>query len=160
MPKDSYGLVLLVEDNAMQRRLYTDVLRAQGFTVFATENVKDAERFVRDNAPSVILLDVMMPEVDGIEGCARFRKVLGDSIPILFLTAADTMEMVMAAMKAGGDDYIVKSGPPVTLAERVKKWHDTPSGDLPERRAKVIAVLEARARSPQVAARTPGAAKS
>jgi DNA-binding response OmpR family regulator len=142
MSSEAQGLILLVEDNAMQRRLYGDVLSSQGYSVFSAENFKEAEQFLRDNVPALILLDVMMPEVDGIEACLRFREKLGDGIPILFLTAADTMDVVLAALKAGGDDYIVKSGSPTTLLERVKHWRTVNRLDLPERRTKAVAYLE------------------
>jgi DNA-binding response OmpR family regulator len=112
--------------------------------VFAAETVKEAEQFLLTNTPIVIVLDIMMPEINGIEACQRFRKALGDRIPILFLTAADTMEVVLMAMKAGGDDYIVKSGSPSTLIERIKHWRTTTHADLPERRLKAVAYLESR----------------
>lgn len=145
MANDTHGLILLVDDNAMQRRLYDDVLSNQGYTVFAAETVKEAEQFLLGNLPSLIILDIMMPEIDGIEACQRFRKTLGERVPILFLTAADTMNVVMAAMKAGGDDYIVKSGSAANLLDRVKHWRHADHVDLPERRSKVLAYLRARA---------------
>lgn len=162
MSSETHGLILLVEDNPMQRRLYGDVLTSQGYTVFASENVKEAEQFLQGNVPSLILLDVMMPEVDGIEACHRFRKKLGDRIPILFLTAADTMDVVLAALKAGGDDYIVKAGSPALLLERVKHWRTISHTDLAERRTKAVAYLEAHVKPtpkrPTVAPEAPAAA--
>ena len=147
MTGDTRGLILLVEDNAMQRRLYGDVLSAQGYTVFAAESVKEAEQFLLSNYPSLIVLDIMMPDVDGIEACQRFRKSLGERIPILFLTAAETMDVVLRAMRAGGDDYIVKSGSPESLVERIRHWRSANQAELPERRSRAVAYLEARANS-------------
>lgn len=147
MTHDAHGLILLVDDNPIQRRLYSDVLTTDGYTVFAASDVKEAEQFLLGNKPSLIVLDIMMPDVDGIEACHRFRKTLGERIPILFLTAADTMNVVLAAMKAGGDDYIVKSGSTSHLLDRVRHWRHAGHVNLTERRTKVLAYLRARARS-------------
>jgi DNA-binding response OmpR family regulator len=144
MAHESNGLILLVEDNPVQRRLYSDILSSQGYTVFSAENVKEAEQFLLSNMPTIILLDIMMPEIDGIEACRRFRKTFGDRIPILFLTAADTMDVVLSALKAGGDDYIVKSGSPSILLERIRHWRTINHVDLPDRRTKAVAYLESR----------------
>jgi DNA-binding response OmpR family regulator len=144
MAHENNGLILLVEDNPVQRRLYGDILSSQGYTVFSAENVKEAEQFLLGNMPTIVVLDIMMPEVDGIEACQRFRKTFGDRIPILFLTAADTMDVVLSALKAGGDDYIVKSGSPSILLDRIKHWRTIGHTDLPERRTKAVAYLESR----------------
>ncbi len=152
MAHETSGLILLVEDNPVQRRLYGDILSSNGYTVFSAENVKEAEQFLLDNMPTIIVLDIMMPEIDGIEACQRFRKTFGDRIPILFLTAADTMDVVLSALKAGGDDYIVKSGSPSILLDRIKHWRTISHTDLPERRTKAVAYLEARLKSPGSAA--------
>ena len=158
MTHDTHGLILLVDDNPIQRRLYSDVLTADGYSVFAAGDVKEAEQFLLGNKPSLIVLDIMMPDVDGIEACHRFRKTLGERIPILFLTAADTMNVVLAAMKAGGDDYIVKSGSTSHLLDRVRHWRHAGHVNLPERRTKVLAYLRARARTDYAdrSAATPG----
>ena len=158
MAHDTHGLILLVDDNPVQRRLYGDVLSTQGYSVFAAGNVKEAEQFLLGNLPSLIILDIMMPEIDGIEACHRFRKTLGERVPILFLTAADTMNVVLAAMKAGGDDYIVKSGSLTNLLERVKHWRHAGHVNLPERRAKVLAYLRARGTSASPVKSVPDAA--
>jgi CheY-like chemotaxis protein len=67
MAVGAQGLVLLVDDNPVQSRLYGDVLKAEGFSVIVMPNAKEAEQFLLANMPSVILLDIMMPDVDGIE---------------------------------------------------------------------------------------------
>ena len=146
MTNDTLGLILLVEDDAVQRRLYNDVLINLGYTVFAAETVQDAEQFLAEQMPALILLDVMMPEVNGIDACKRFRQTLGQRVPILFLTAADTMDVVLAAMKAGGDDYIVK-GSPATLIERIAHWRKADHVDLTDRRLRAVAYLESRMQS-------------
>jgi DNA-binding response OmpR family regulator len=141
----SQGLILLVDDNAVQSRLYGDVLMAEGFTVVAMSNAKEAEQFLLANVPSVILLDIMMPDVDGIEACQRFRKQIGERSPILFLTASDTVDILLAAFKAGGDDFFVKINGHAKLVERVKYWRNLASrSDNHGRRQIKIAQIEKR----------------
>jgi DNA-binding response OmpR family regulator len=158
MSSEAQGPLLLIEDNHMQRRLYGDVLSVQGYSVLAAESVKEAEQLLIENNPTMIILDIMMPDIDGIEACLRLRKQLGDSIPILFLTAADTLEVVLAALKAGGDDYIVKSGSPAILLERVKHWQSVGRADLSARRTKAVAYLETHVKPSRVQATPPAPA--
>lgn len=122
MSAPAQGLILLVDDNPVQSRLYGDVLTTEGFTVVAVSNAKEAEQFLLANMPSLILLDIMMPDIDGIEACHRFRKQIGERAPILFLTASDTVDILLSAFKAGGDDFVVKTSGLKKLVERVKYW--------------------------------------
>jgi two-component system alkaline phosphatase synthesis response regulator PhoP len=141
----SQGLILLVDDNAVQSRLYGDVLKAEGYSVIAMPNAKEAEQFLMANMPSVILLDIMMPDVDGIEACQRFRRQIGERAPILFLTASDTVDILLAAFKAGGDDFVVKTSGLQKLVERVKYWRNPASrGDAQARRQAKIEQIERR----------------
>lgn len=139
------GLILLVDDNPVQSRLYGDVLKAEGFTVIAMPNAREAEQFLLANMPSVILLDIMMPDIDGIEACQRFRKTIGERAPILFLTASDTVDILLAAFKAGGDDFVVKTSGLSKLVERVKYWRSPAARiDAPARRQAKVAQIEKR----------------
>lgn len=153
------GLILLVDDNPVQSRLYGDVLQAEGFSVIAMPNAKEAEQFLLANMPTVILLDIMMPDIDGIEACHRFRKLIGERAPILFLTASDTVDILLSAFKAGGDDFIVKTSGLQKLVERVKHWRNLASrGDTPARRLAKIAQIEKRL-GPSLPAAAPAPAK-
>ena len=110
MMNDAHGLILLVEDNSVQRRLYSDVLITQGYTVFAAENVKEAEQFLLSNMPSLIILDIMMPEIDGIEACPERRsKVLA------YLRARANPE---TAVKTAPDPAHLHSNSEVASAKR------------------------------------------
>lgn len=145
MSAASQGLILIVDDNPVQSRLYGDVLQAEGFSVIAMPNAKEAEQFLLANMPSVILLDIMMPDIDGIEACQRFRKQIGERAPILFLTASDTVDILLSAFKAGGDDFVVKTSGLQKLVERVKYWRNpTSRGDTPVRRQAKITQIEKR----------------
>ncbi|MFN4281273.1 MAG: response regulator transcription factor [Alphaproteobacteria bacterium] len=152
MSAAAQGLVLLVDDNPVQSRLYGDVLTAEGFTVVAMSNAKEAEQFLLANVPSLILLDIMMPDIDGIEACQRFRKQIGERAPILFLTASDTVDILLSAFKAGGDDFVVKTSGLQKLVERVKYWRNPASRhDTQDRRQARIAQIEKRLAPPPAA---------
>lgn len=152
MSAAAQGLILLVDDNPVQSRLYGDVLKAEGFTVVAMSNAKEAEQFLLANVPSVILLDIMMPDVDGIEACQRFRRQIGERAPILFLTASDTVDILLSAFKAGGDDFVVKTSGLQKLVERVKYWRSPASrNDTQGRRQTRIAQIEKRLAPPPAA---------
>jgi DNA-binding response OmpR family regulator len=145
MSVPAQGLILLVDDNPVQSRLYGDVLTTEGFTVVAVSNAKEAEQFLLANMPSLILLDIMMPDIDGIEACHRFRKQIGERAPILFLTASDTVDILLSAFKAGGDDFVVKTSGLKKLVERVKYWrHPVSRTDTQSLRHSKILQIEKR----------------
>lgn len=153
MPAPAQGLILLVDDNSVQSRLYSDVLKAEGFTVVSFSNAKEGEQFLLANLPSVILLDIMMPEVDGIEACQRYRKLIGERAPIIFLTASDTVDVLLSAFKAGGDDFVVKTSGITKLVERVKYWRAPASrtDTLTRRQARIAQIEKRLAPSPTAA---------
>src|SRR3546814_11117786 len=86
----------------------------------------------------------MMPRMDGIETCTRVRKMQGlRPCPILFLTALDNPDTLLECLRAGGDDYLVKSAPLSEVVERVQFWSRKGSSEeSAERRAKAIRELE------------------
>ena len=85
----------------------------------------------------------MMPEMDGIETCKRARKMVGESVPILFLTAADAMETVRSCLEAGGDDYLMKQGSPAAVVERVNRLANVNKQTLARRRVRAAAEVRA-----------------
>jgi DNA-binding response OmpR family regulator len=161
MSAAAQGLILLVDDNPVQSRLYGDVLSAEGFTVIAMPSAREAEQFLLANMPSVILLDIMMPDIDGLEACQRFRKLIGERAPILFLTASDTVDILLAAFKAGGDDFVVKTSGLAKLVERVKHWRSPAARTgAPARRQAKVAQIEKRLGPALVGAAGAAAAKA
>ena len=121
------GVIVLAEDDARLRKLYTAVLEAQGYTVMAVEDGSEAVSLLRNVRPEAIILDVMMPRMNGIEACRRARKLLVEDVPILFLTALDRVEMLHQCLQAGGDDFLLKSDDLSSLIERVNYWVTQPS---------------------------------
>ncbi len=128
------GVIILAEDDARLRKLYTAVLEAQGYTVMAVEDGSEAVSLLRNVRPEAIILDVMMPRMNGIEACRRARRLLVEDVPILFLTALDRVEMLHQCLQAGGDDFLLKSDDLSSLIERVNYWVKQPSRAAQTRR--------------------------
>ncbi len=116
------GLIVLAEDDPLMRRLYVDTLSAAGFSVLAAADGVEALSFLSKTTPRLVILDIMMPKLNGIETCERARKIIGGNIPILFLSALDQIDVLRDCLAAGGDDYIIKSDSMETLVERITLW--------------------------------------
>ncbi len=99
--------VLVVDDDASVRRALDRALVIHGFEVQSAASGADALRMLAARAPDVVVLDVSMPEVDGIEVCRRLRAA-GDTTPVLMLTARDSVGDRVAGLDAGADDYLLK----------------------------------------------------
>ena len=139
------GLILFAEDDRMLRKLYTDTLTAAGYSVLAASDGKKALELLRTVKPKLLLLDVMMPNLDGIETCRQARKIVGDEVPIVFLTALDQLSNVHDCISAGGDDYIVKSEGVASIVKRVGYWlqHKPERKRLAARRSVMLADVTA-----------------
>ena len=99
--------ILVVDDNAEIRELLRVMLESKGYTVLEAENGMEAIECVKSTPTiSLIILDIMMPQIDGIETCHRLRKI--SAVPILFLTSKSQLNDKTAAYASGGDDYLVK----------------------------------------------------
>ncbi|MFJ3307483.1 response regulator transcription factor [Streptomyces sp. NPDC086549] len=109
------GTVLVVDDDAAIRRSLERGLRLSGFTVRTAPDGLGALAAVADGPPDVLVLDVSMPGMSGIEVCARLRAD-GRDLPVLMLSALDETADRIAGLQAGGDDYLVK---PFALQELV-----------------------------------------
>jgi two-component system OmpR family response regulator len=109
--------LLLVDDEENLRTMLEAALRHHGFEVIAAGNGRDALVRAEDGDPALIVLDVMLPDLDGFEVCRRLRSD-GDHTPVLFLTAKDTTEDKVRGLTLGGDDYLVK---PFSLEELVAR---------------------------------------
>ncbi len=136
----SEGLIVLAEDDARVRRLYVEVLGIAGFKVLAAADGIEALRLLSKVTPRLVILDIMMPNLDGIETCKRARKIIGGNIPILFLSALDRINILRDCVAAGGDDYLIKSDSLKFLVDRIKTWlHQVQRQDLIARRKKLLA---------------------
>ncbi len=97
--------VLVIDDEEMIRTMLSKCLDAEGFLVYAAESAKKALELM-SVTPDIILLDINMPEMDGLELCQFIRKHI--SCPIVFLTARVTEQDLINGLSVGGDDYITK----------------------------------------------------
>ncbi len=113
--------ILLVDDEADILELIKYNLEREGFTVETTYNGRDAIEKAKTFIPDLVILDVMMPEMDGIETCIELRKIpnLAHTI-IAFLTARGEDYSQIAGFEAGADDYITKPIKPRVLVSKVK----------------------------------------
>jgi two-component system OmpR family response regulator len=109
--------VLLVDDEDTLRSMLEAALRYSGFDVSSTGDGRTALDLVHRTAPDLILLDVMLPDLDGFEVCRRL-KATGSTIPIVFLSARASTEEKVRGLTLGGDDYLAK---PFCLEELVAR---------------------------------------
>lgn len=98
--------VLVVEDDQRLRDMLRRNLIFEGYAVDTAENAEAAFHAMRERVPDAIILDLMLPDMDGIEVCRRVREA--STVPILILTARDSIEDRVTGLDAGADDYVVK----------------------------------------------------
>ena len=106
-------LVLVVDDEATVRQALERALRLEGFAVSTAAGGRAALEEVAARPPAVVVLDVMMPDLDGVSVVRRMRAD-GVDVPVCILSARDEVDDRVAGLQAGADDYLVK---PFALAE-------------------------------------------
>jgi DNA-binding response OmpR family regulator len=111
--------VLIVEDYEPLRTSIGQGLREAGFAVDASADGEEGAWYARSNDYDVIVLDIMLPAIDGLTILSRLRQA-GDKTPILLLTARDTVEDRVAGLNQGADDYLVKPFAFAELLARVR----------------------------------------
>ena len=99
--------LLIVDDEENLRSMLAAALRHHGFEVTTADNGREALETIPRVRPDLVLLDVMMPDIDGFEVCRRLRAG-DDRTPVLFLTARDATEDKVRGLTLGGDDYLQK----------------------------------------------------
>jgi len=109
--------VVVVDDEASLTDLLTMALRYEGWDVRAANEGRAAISLIREFKPDVVVLDIMLPDIDGMKVLQRLRAD-GRDVPILFLTAKDSLEDRIGGLTAGGDDYVTK---PFSLEELVAR---------------------------------------
>ena len=116
-PDGSALRVLVVDDEQMLTDLLSMALRMEGWEVRTADSGFDALTVTRDFDPDALVLDIMMPDLDGMAVLQRLRHA-GNDVPVLFLTAKDSVADRVAGLTAGGDDYVTK---PFSLEEVVAR---------------------------------------
>jgi two-component system OmpR family response regulator len=116
---DRIPQVLVVDDEPNIRELVQVALKFHGCAVTAASSGKDALRQAEAARPDLIVLDVMLPDLDGFEVCRRLRAA-GNDVPVIFLTARDTSSDTVTGLALGGDDYVTKPFSVEALVARVR----------------------------------------
>jgi two-component system, OmpR family, KDP operon response regulator KdpE len=98
--------VLVIEDDTSLRRALRTSLKARGFEVLESPTAEEGLVLVADNRPDVVLLDLGLPDIDGIEALRRMRSF--SDVPVVVLTARDRQQDKIEALDAGADDYVTK----------------------------------------------------
>lgn len=122
--------ILVVDDDRALAEMLSMVLQGEGFAVeHAYDGLEAVEQF-RTTRPDLVLLDVMLPGIDGIEVCEQIRAESG--VPIIMLTARTDTRDVVRGLEVGADDYVVKPFNPAELIARVRARLREPQEDLSE----------------------------
>jgi diguanylate cyclase (GGDEF)-like protein len=101
--------ILLIDDDPLIRRIVTKTLSADGYQVQEAGSGAEGLAFAQNHPPDLILLDLMMPGMDGFQVCAQLRQnSMTANVPILMLTALDQTEAKVRGLKIGADDYVTK----------------------------------------------------
>ena len=110
--------ILVVDDDPALAEMIGIVLRSEGFEPSFCADGAEAPAAFRSERPDLVLLDVMLPGLDGIEVCSRIREESG--VPIIMLTARSDTTDVVGGLEAGADDYVVKPFNPKELVARIR----------------------------------------
>ncbi len=110
--------ILVVDDDPAQVRVIEMALRSANYTPVSATNGEDGIKAFRAHQPDLVVLDVMMPGMDGWETCYRIRQI--STVPIIFLTGRQTPDDKISGLKLGADDHLVKPFLPDELLARVE----------------------------------------
>jgi len=113
--------LLVADDNPVNINVLRDALEPHGYEILAAPNGETALKIAQRAAPGLILLDIMMPGLDGLEVCRRLKAIEAtQEIPVIFLTARQEMESLAEAFQAGGVDYVTKPFQPEEILIRIE----------------------------------------
>ncbi len=110
--------ILAIDDDYLLLQLIQRSLESAGYNVVTALNGQSGLKQLRESQPHLVILDVMMPEVDGWETCRRIRDV--STVPIIMLTALESHQDIVKGLRLGADDYLVKPFHPEELQARVE----------------------------------------
>lgn len=113
--------ILIAEDSAADRMLLSSIVRRQGHQVLTAANGAEAVEAFREQRPHLVLMDAMMPVMDGFEAARQIKALAGETlVPIIFLTSLTESEALARCLEAGGDDFLAKPYNQVILAAKIK----------------------------------------
>ena len=111
--------ILVIDDDAAVTDLLSLLLKSQGFEVTATNNSGEGLNFIREKQPDLVVLDLMMPDIDGWEVCKSVRAF--SQVPIIILSALNDPSMIASVLDAGADDYLTKPTPSRVLVAHINR---------------------------------------
>ena len=116
--------ILIVEDNELNMKLFRDLLEVHGYTTIETRDGREALELAREHRPDLILMDIHMPEMDGIAATQRIRQLEGDGhrVPIIAVTANTDVEDRESYIDAGMDDCLAKPIDTARLLDKLQGW--------------------------------------
>jgi two-component system KDP operon response regulator KdpE len=117
MQKDQ-GTILIIDDDKLTARIISDRLSEQGYAVHIAHDGQDGLRQMYAHQPDMLILDVMMPKMDGWTTCRRVREV--SNVPIIMLTAKDRPQDIIRGLDEGADEYVTKPFEIPVLVARVR----------------------------------------
>jgi two-component system KDP operon response regulator KdpE len=125
------GLVLIVDDERPIRRFLRASLSSHGFEVLEAENGQEAFTLLTSRHPDLVILDLSLPDMDGVDILKRFRE--WSDTPVIILSVRDNEEEKIKALDAGADDYLTKPFSVGELSARIRSAlrHSLKAGDLP-----------------------------
>ncbi len=133
--------ILLVEDERDIQELLKFSLEREDFEVEAVGTGEDALRHLKNNTPSLLLLDLMLPGIDGLEVCRRVKaQPETREIPIIMLTAKDSEADIVTGLEMGADDYMTKPFSPRVLVARIHSVLRRPVTPVEEEKGPVIRI--------------------
>lgn len=114
------GIVLIAEDEEKIRSLIRIYLEQNDYKVIAAKHGKQAFRLIQEHEPDLSVLDIMMPEMNGLEVCKEVRKLEQfQHMPIIFLSSLNEKQTIISGLEIGGDDYLTKPFDPNELVARI-----------------------------------------
>lgn len=113
--------ILIAEDSAADRLLLSTIVRRQGHQVLTAANGAEAVETFKEQQPDLVLMDALMPVMDGFEAARQIKALAGEAlVPIIFLTSLTESEALARCLEAGGDDFLAKPYNQVILAAKIK----------------------------------------
>ena len=127
----SMNKIILIEDETSVVSFIKKGLQESGYEVSVAFDGKTGVQLVQSNDFDLVILDIMLPEMNGLDACKEIRKT-NKHVPILFLTALGTSENIVLGLESGGDDYLVKPFKFIELVARIKSLLRRSNNNIPE----------------------------
>jgi two-component system KDP operon response regulator KdpE len=117
--KEMTTQILVIDDDAAITELMSMLLKTHGFDVITSNSGAEGVKLTQEKKPSAVLLDLMMPDMDGWQVCKSIRAF--SNVPILVLSAINDPRMVASILDSGADDFLVKPVPSSVLVAHIRK---------------------------------------